>query len=331
MKYFFILLCTFSFSLTAFNLVFAAKPAILYAEGGKFDKSFNEGVWRGAERFRKENGIKYREFAISSASESERYLRRFASRGSNPIVVIGFSQATAVKKVAPEYPDTKITLIDTVVDLNNVKAVSFKGQEGGFLAGALAALKTETGKIGFVGGMDIPLIRQFACGYAQGAKLIKEDIEIFQKMTGTTPAAWSNPTRGRELATSMYERGADIIWAAAGSTGLGVLQAAADHKKFAIGVDSNQNYLYPGFILSSVLKRVDLVTYNTLKDFQNGVWKPGVEILGLKEGGLDLAYDEHNENLISDEIKQKIAKLKADVSNGDILVHDYVETSSCPF
>ena len=233
-------------------------PAVVYDMGGKFDKSFNQGVYDGVERFKKETGIEYREFEVTNETQREQALRRMAQRGANPILGVGFAQAGPMETVAKEFPDVKFTLIDGVVDLPNVQSVVFKEQEGSFLVGLLAAMASETGVVGFVGGMDIPLIRRFACGYEQGAKHASAAIDVVQNMTGTTPSAWNDPGRGSELAKGQFDRGVDVVYAAAGGTGVGVYQAAKDGGKLAIGVDSNQNYLHPGTMLTSMLKRVDV-------------------------------------------------------------------------
>ncbi len=205
-----------------------ANPALIFDLGGKFDRSFNQASYEGAERFKQETGIEYREFELQSDAQREQALRRFAEQGYNPIVVAGFSNASAMQTVAAEFPDTQFAIIDMVVDLPNVRSVVFNEHEGSYLVGVLAAMASKTGKVGFVGGMDIPLIQKFACGYVQGVKDTNPDAEVFQNMTGTTGAAWNDPVRGGELARSQIERGADVIYHAAGGTGVGVLQAAAD-------------------------------------------------------------------------------------------------------
>ena len=204
------------------------KPAVVFDMGGKFDKSFNEGIYNGIEKFRNETGISYREFEVTNETQREQALRRMAQRGSDPVIAVGFAQAPALEKVAREFPDTRFTIIDMVVDLPNVQSVVFKEHEGSFLVGVAAAMASKTNKVGFIGGMDIPLIRKFACGYEQGVKYANPDAVIFQNMTGTTPAAWNNPTKGGELARSQFDRGADVVYAAAGGTGIGVYQAAKD-------------------------------------------------------------------------------------------------------
>lgn len=305
-------------------------PAVVFDLGGKFDKSFNQAAYEGAERFKKETGVEYRGFEIQNASQREQAYRRFARDGNNPVIAIGFASAEALTKVAKEFPDTKFAIIDMVVDLPNVRSVVYKEQEGSYLVGMLAAMASKTGKAGFIGGMDIPLIRKFACGYVQGFKAVKPDGEVFQNMTGTTPAAWNDPVKGGELAKSQMDQGADVIYAAAGGTGLGVLQAAKDAGKLSIGVDSNQNYLQPGSVLTSMLKRVDVAVYNAFMDVRNDKWTAGFNVLGLAEDGVGYAVDKNNEALITDDMKAAVEKAKADIIAGTIKVHDYMSDNSCP-
>lgn len=307
----------------------AIKPAIVYDKGGKFDKSFNEGVFAGAEKFKAETGVEFRDFEPNNDAQIEQALRRFARDGNSPIIAVGFSQATALQKVAAEFPDLKFTIIDMVVDLPNVQSVVFKEHEGSYLVGLLAGLSSKSNKVGFVGGMDIPLIRKFACGYVQGVKAAKKDAEIFQNMTGSTPAAWNDPVKGGELAKSQIDRGADVIYHAAGGTGIGVLRAAADAGKLGIGVDSNQNALQPGKVLTSMLKRVDVATYASFKAARDGNWKAGLSVLGLKEDGVGWALDDANKSLVTAEMKAAADKARADIISGAVKVHDYMSDSKC--
>ena len=307
------------------------KPAVVFDMGGKFDKSFNEGIWNGAEKFKEETGIAYGEFEVANEAQREQALRNFARRGYNPIIAVGFGQAPALEKVAPEYPDTSFSIIDMVVDQPNVQSIVFKEQEGSFLVGILAAMASKTGKVGFVGGMDIPLIRKFACGYEQGVRYADSGAEVYQNMTGTTPAAWNDPVKGGELARSQFDRGADVIYAAAGGTGLGVLQAAADSGKLSIGVDSNQNHLQPGSVLTSMLKRVDVAAFEVYKTAMEGTWTPGIKVLGLKEDGVGWALDEHNRPLVTEEMAAAVEKARAGIIAGEIAVHDYSSDNSCTY
>ena len=307
------------------------KPAVIYDLGGKFDKSFNEGVFNGATKFSKETGVAFRDLEIQNDAQREQVLRKFAKDGYSPIMTVGFAWATALGKVADEFPKTKFGIIDMVVDKPNVQSIVFKEQEGSFVVGVIAAKTTKTGKVGFVGGMDIPLISKFECGYAQGVKYASDGKdEVFANMTGTTPAAWNDPVKGGELAKSQMDRGADIVYAAAGATGQGVLKAAADAGKFGIGVDSNQNGLFPGHVLTSMLKHVDVATYDSFMDAKKGTWKPGVEVLGLKDGGVGYAVDKNNEKILTPEAKAAADQAEKDIISGKIQVHDYMSDNKCP-
>jgi basic membrane protein A len=305
------------------------KPAVVFDMGGKFDKSFNQGVNDGITKFNKETGIKYREFEVTNETQREQAIRKMAQRGSDIILGVGFAQSDAIKKVAAEFPDRKFAIIDGFVVAPNVQSLLFKEHEGSFLVGMLAALASKTGKVGFIGGMDIPLIRRFACGYEKGAMHVNAKVGVIQNMTGTTPSAWNDPSRGAELARGQFDQGVDVVYAAAGGTGVGVYQAAKDAGKFAIGVDSNQNYLHPGTMLTSMLKRVDVAAYTTFMEAKNGTWKGGIKVFGLKEGGIDWALDEHNKGLISADMKAKVEAAKADIIAGKIKVHDYMSDKSC--
>ena len=321
-----------AFALGAATVVSAQdfSPAVIFDLGGKFDRSFNQASFEGAERFKQETGIEYREFEIQSDAQREQALRRFAQQGNNPIVVAGFAQASAMEAVAAEFPDTQFQIIDAVIDLPNVRSVVFKEHEGSYLVGMMAALKSETGTVGFVGGMDIGLIRKFACGYVQGVKAVNPDATVIQNMTGTTGAAWNDPVKGGELAKGQIDQGADVVYHAAGGTGRGVLQAAADAGKLGIGVDANQNYLHPGQVLTSMLKRVDVAVYNAFMDAKNGEFTPGVQVLGLAEEGVGYAVDENNEALLSDDMVATVEDAKAKIISGEIVVHDYTADDSCP-
>ncbi len=305
--------------------VFAADfaPAIIYDMGGKFDKSFNQSANDGTVRFKKETGIEVREFEVTNAAQREQAMTRFAQRGSQVIVAIGFSQASAVEAAAKKFPNVKFTIIDGTVNLPNVQSINFREQESSFLCGMAAALASKTGKVGFVGGMDIPLIRKFAQGYTDGAKFVNPQAEVYQNMTGTTAAAWNDPTKGGELAKSQIGRGADVIFHASGNTGGGVMQAAKDAGKLSIGCDANQNYLHPGSVLTSAVKRVDVAVYQTIMDAKNGTWKGGPIVLGLAEDGVGYSLDEHNRKLITPAMEAKLATAKADIISGQLKVAEH--------
>ena len=306
-----------------------AEPALIFDLGGKFDKSFNEAAFNGAQKWADETGGTYREIELQSEAQREQALRRFADAGMNPIITLGFAMADPLTAVAPDYPDTKFVAIDvTWLEADNIRQIGFAEHEGSFLVGMLAGLKSESGTVGFIGGMDIPLIRHFGCGFAQGAKAANPDVKIVANMTGTTPAAWNDPVKGSELTSAQISQGADVVFAAAGGTGVGVLQTAADQNILGIGVDSNQNHLHPGKVLTSMLKRVDVAVYDALKagiDVETGVFT-----FGLAEDGVGYALDENNASLISDEMKAAVDTAREQIIAGDLTVASYYENDSCP-
>jgi basic membrane protein A and related proteins len=308
-----------------------AEPAIIYDLGGKFDKSFNESAYNGAERWKADSGGTYIDLELQNDAQREQALRRFASQGNNPIILASFSWTTALSTIAPEFPDTNFVVIDAVVDAPNVQSIIFDEHTGSFLVGALAALKSETGTVGFVGGMDVPIIHKFFCGYAQGVKAVNPDATVIENYTGTTPAAWNDPVTAGELTKAQFDAGADVVFAAAGGSGLGVLQAAKDAGKFSIGVDSNQNYLQPGSVLTSMLKRVDNAVYTALTEAgDDATFKPGLTILGLAQDGVGYSVDDNNASLITADMTTTVEDLKAKIISGEIAVHDYTSDSTCP-
>ncbi|WP_299868711.1 BMP family ABC transporter substrate-binding protein [uncultured Hoeflea sp.] len=318
-------------AMSASALAADIKPAIIYDLGGKFDKSFNEAAYTGAEKFKAETGIEYRDFEIANDAQREQALRRFAKDGNNPIVMAGFSWAASLEKVAEQYPDIDFAIIDMVVDKPNVRSVVYKEQEGSFLVGVMAAKASESGTVSFIGGMDIPLIRKFACGYKGGVMATNSDAKVLEAMTGSTPEAWNDPVKGGEIAKSQIDQGSDVVYAAAGGTGIGVLQAAADAGKLGIGVDSNQNGLQPGKVLTSMVKRVDVAVYNAFMDAKNDEFSYGFSSLGLAEDGVDYAMDDNNAPLVNDEMKAAVEAAKADIIAGKITVHDYMSDNNCPY
>jgi len=307
------------------------KPAIVYDKAGKHDKSFGQSVWEGAQKFEKDTGIKFADFEPQNESQFEQGLRNFAQKGYSPVLAVGFPMADAVKKVSGEFPNTHFAIIDMVVDAPNVESIVFKEQEGSYLVGMLAAMASKSGKVGFVGGMDIPLIRRFACGYVGGVHAVNAKAEVIQNMTGTTGDAWSDPVKGGELTKAQIAAGADVVYHAAGMTGNGVLQAAADAKILGIGTDANQNYMHPGQVLTSNLKRVDTATIDLFMAEKDGKFTPGMKVMGLAEGGVGWALDDNNKALITDAMKTAVAKAEADIKSGALKIHDYMEDGKCPY
>ena len=314
-------------ALTA-TAVLADGPALVFDLGGKFDRSFNEAAFNGAQVWADETGGEYREIELQSDAQREQALRRLAEAGSNPIVMAGFAFGSTLETIAPDYPDTTFVIIDSVVDQPNVQSIIFQEHEGSFLVGMLAGMASESGTVGFVGGMDIPLISRFGCGYAQGVVAANPDATVIANMTGTTPAAWNDPVRGGELTRGQIAQGADVVYAAAGGTGVGVLQTAADEGILSIGVDSNQNGIHPGQVLTSMLKRVDVAVYNA---FTAGTdIEPGLVVLGLAEDGVGYALDENNAELITEEMMAAVDAARAQIIAGEITVHNFSDDGTCP-
>ena len=307
-----------------------ADPALIFDLGGKFDKSFNEAAYNGAARWAEETGGKYLEIEMQSEAQREQALRRFAEAGANPIITMGFGMADPLSTVAPDYPDTKFVVVDvTWIEGANIRQIGFAEHEGSFLVGMMAAMASKSGTVGFVGGMDVPLIRHFGCGYAQGVKSVNPDINIVANMTGTTPAAWNDPVKGSELTKAQISQGADVIYAAAGGTGVGVLQTAADEGILSIGVDSNQNHLHPGKVLTSMLKRVDVAVYDAMKAGEN-VETGGVHILGLAEDGVGYAMDDNNASLVTADMQAAVDAARTKIINGELEVVSYYANDTCP-
>ncbi|HVV00153.1 MAG TPA: BMP family ABC transporter substrate-binding protein [Verrucomicrobiae bacterium] len=299
------------------------KVGLVLDRGGKDDKSFNSSAYEGAMRARKEAGVfvKYVEASDDNAFEPE--LRAFAQHGYDLIIGVGFSQKDAMQKVAARFPKKHFAIVDARVVAPNVECMVFQEHEGAYLVGAIAALTSKTGSIGFVGGMDIPLIRRFAVGYEAGAKKARPGINVMENYVGITSQAWNNPPKGKELALAQYEKGADVVFAAAGASGLGVFDAAEEQKKLAIGVDANQDWVKPGYILTSMLKRVDEAVFKTIQDARAGWYRAGIKEFGLANNGVGYSVDQYNEKLLSKETRARVDELKAEIIAGKIVVPDY--------
>ncbi|QQS49620.1 MAG: BMP family ABC transporter substrate-binding protein [Acidobacteriota bacterium] len=298
------------------------KVGIVFDIGGKDDRSFNAAANVGVLRAKKDFPIVLRDVEPGDPTSIEPALRAFAQYGYNLITGVGFAQGPIIRQVAADYPQLHFVLIDSVADLPNVASLLFKEHEGSFLVGMIAAYKSKTGVLGFVGGMDIPLIHKFATGYEEGARYVNPNIRIIKNFVGITDAAWNNPGKGRELANSQYEQGADVIFQAAGNSGLGVFDAAESYNKFAIGVDANQNWIKPGHILTSMLKRIENAVYSVVKDEVEGKFKGGVHVYGLENDGVDYALDQYNRDLIPPDVIEKVEQAKSDIIAGRIKVTD---------
>jgi basic membrane protein A len=320
--------CTKSNTTPAPGLSDAAQPktsikvGLVLDKGGKDDKSFNSGAFRGATEASKVLGIDLKVVESPDDAAFEPALRTFAERGYPLVIAIGFAQVDAVKKVAPQFPNTHFAIIDGVVEAPNVATVMFAEHEGSYLVGYLAGLLSKTGKVGFIGGMDIALIRRFEMGYSAGVKAANPKAQIEVNYVGVNSAAWANPGRGKELALSQYSRGVDVIFHGAGASGLGVFDAAEEKQAYVIGVDSNQNGLKPGRVATSMLKRVDTAVLNIIKEQVDGRFTPGTRSFGLKDNGIDIAIDENNEKIIAP-YKAQLAAVRAKIVRGEIKVPDF--------
>lgn len=321
-------------ALSLFDLAQAAsvelKPGVIYDLGGKYDHSFNENVFDGVKRWSDETKHPFVEFELRNETQREQAIRTIAESGADPVIAIGFAAKDALEEIAPDFPKTRFVIIDTEAKGANIQAITANYAEGSFLVGVVGAMASKSGKIGFVGGMDIPLIRSFSCGYHQGAHFARPDIAMLENMAGTTPEAWNDPAKGGELAKSQFDRGADVVFAAAGQTGTGVLRAASDDKKLAIGVGLNQNGLFPGSVLTSMVVHYDEVVYLMLKSAADGSWRPGHKVMGIKDGAVGWARDANNAALITPEIAAKAAAAKEAILSGAQSVVDYTAANSCP-
>ncbi|WP_291515623.1 BMP family ABC transporter substrate-binding protein [Bdellovibrio sp. ArHS] len=310
----------------SFNIVSHAKTlkvGLVLDKGGKDDKSFNSAAYLGATKAEKDLKIELKYVEATDTNAVENLLRSFARKNFDLVIGIGFGQKEPVKKVAPQFPQVKFAVVDSEVSLPNVRSLLFEEHEGSFLVGALAAMASKNNSVGYVGGMDIPLIRRFAMGYAAGAKYVNPKIKVTENYIGVTGEAWNNPAKAKELALSQFAAGTDVIFVAAGASNTGVFDAAEEKKKWAIGVDSNQNWIKPGVILTSMMKAVDVAVYDTIKETSEGKFAPGIIRYGLKNKGVDYTLDQYNEKLITPEMKNKVEEIKKKIIAGQITVPDF--------
>lgn len=307
------------------SLSFAAplRVGLVLDKGGKDDKSFNTSAYEGAKKAEKELGIELKYVEAIDNNSLEVLHRNFAQKKYDLIIGIGFAQADAVKKVSLLFPQTHFAIVDGEVKTNNVRALLFEEHEGSFLMGAAAAIKSKTGVVGFIGGMDIPLIRRFQKGYEAGVKHVNPKAKIITNYIGVTGEAWNNPAKAKEIALAQIGQKADVIFHAAGASGTGLFDAAAEKKVLAIGVDSNQNWMKPGVVLTSMLKRVDIAVYETIKSAVEQKFQAGVVRFGLKDSGVDWALDKDNESLWSASEKAKLSDIKKQIVAKKITVPDY--------
>ena len=293
--------------------------------GGRGDKSFNDAAYAGLEKAQKELGVTFTTLETNEGSDREAQLRQLAAGDAKLVFGVGFLFTDDVRALAREFPDQKFACVDYTVSPgdtlpSNLVALKFREEEGSFLVGALAGLLSKTGKVGFVGGMEIPLIRKFQAGFTAGVMAVNPKAKVIVKYAGNTGAAFKDPTKGKELALAEYHAGADIIFHASGSTGLGVFEAGRELKKLAIGVDSDQYDEAPGVVLTSMVKRVDTAVFDTIRDVQAGRWSGGVHEFGLKESGVTWVYDDRNKALVPDAVKAQVDSLQALIVSGSLKV-----------
>lgn len=314
------LLCLSFYSFSNAN---SLKVGLVLDKGGKDDKSFNAAAFAGASKAQKDLKIDLKYVEATDTNALENLHRAFARKKFDLVIGIGFSQQEAVKKVAAQFPEIKFAVVDSEVHAKNVRSLLFEDHEGSFLVGAIAALTTKTNTVGFIGGMDIPLIRRFSLGYSAGAKHVNPKITFIENYIGVTGEAWNNPAKAKELALAQFSKNADIIFVAAGTSNLGVFDAAEEKKKFVIGVDSNQNWIKPGTVLTSMVKGIDVAVYETIKETQAGKFEAGIARFGLSNNGVGYALDQYNEKLISADVKKKVEDIKKKIVAGQIKVPDF--------
>lgn len=304
------------------------KVGLVLDKGGRDDKSFNAAAFLGSQEAEKKLGVQVKVVEVSDDTAIEPSLRTFAKKGFDLIIAIGFVMGSSIEKVAKDFPQVQFAVVDSTVDLPNVQSINFEEQEGSYLVGAIAALTSKTKTVGFIGGMDIPLIRRFELGFKSGAQAAVPGTKVLSNYVGTSSDAWKNPTKAKELALSQYQKKADVIFHAAGASGLGLFDAAEETKKFAIGCDSNQNWVKPGRILTSMTKRVDVAVYEAIETKKAGKFKPGKRILGIAESGVDFALDEHNKALLPADVLKKVEALKSQIAKKTLVVPDYYKKSA---
>ncbi|MEO8041579.1 MAG: BMP family ABC transporter substrate-binding protein [Acidobacteriota bacterium] len=313
------------------------KVGIVFDIGGKNDRSFNAAAWEGVKRAEQDLPICLYDVEPGNPTSIEPAMRAFAERGFDLIVGVGFAQGPILKRVATDYPNIKFAIVDGVImeddgktPKSNVASLIFREHEGSYLVGMIAAEKTKTGVLGFLGGMDIGLIHRFQKGYEEGAKSVNPNIRVITNYVGVTDGAWNNPGKGKELALAQIEKGADVIFTAAGNSGLGAFDAVEQYgkndqgeaNKFVIGVDSNQNAVKPGFVLTSMVKRVDNAVYDVVKEVLGGHFEGGFHVFGLDKDGVAYALDQYNKPLISEQTLKDVEAAKAKIVDGEIKVTD---------
>jgi basic membrane protein A and related proteins len=308
----------------------AVNVGVVLDVGGRGDKSFNDGAYAGAQRAVQDLGVRARYVEPGEAGDREAGLRLLAAEGMDLVIGVGFIFTDDITQLAKEYPHTRFACVDYSVSTDsagrpippppNLAALKFREEQGSFLVGALAGLITKSKTVGFVGGMNFPLIQKFEAGYTMGVKRVCPTCRVIVQYAGVTPDAFRDPGKGKELALSQYQQGADVIYHASGATGLGVFEAARQTGKLAIGVDADQWDEAPGRILTSMVKHVDVAVYQTIAHVKDSTFQGGIFDFGLAEDGVGYVYDDHNRSMIPDNVRARVEALKADVIAGRIVV-----------
>lgn len=304
------------------------KVGLVLDRGGKDDKSFNSSAFKGAHQAKEQLQIRLKVLECSTDSAFVPSIRTFAQHGYDLIIGIGFVQKSAIEEVAKQFPKIDFLLIDAPSSLPNVRSVIFQEHEGSYLVGFIAALTSKTKTVGFIGGMDIPLIRRFELAYRSGAQSNGKQVQVLTHYVGASSESWRNPSQAKELALLQFSKGADVIFCAAGSSCLGVFDAAEEKHRLAIGVDSNQNWVKPGFILTSMVKGVDQAVFQAIQDKLQGSFHGGTIHMGLKEGAISFSVDEHNRTVLSKAIENEALQLRERILKGAVPVPDYYLLSS---
>lgn len=329
MRWFFLVLLSVFYTIN----IFADSPRVclILDKGGKDDKSFNQSAFEGFMKAKKEFSLsdesKY--VTVREDAQSAQFIRTFSSEKCGLIIAIGFNNADVVGQIAPQFPKQLYAVVDSPTKGNNILAITFQEHEGAYLMGAIAAIKSKTQKIGFIGGMEIPLIKRFELGFEAGAKSINPKIKILKSFVGVTSSAWNNPAKAKELALSMYWQDTDIIFVAAGASSQGVFDAVQQAnketkvQKFVIGVDSNQNYISPGMVLTSMEKKVDFEVEQAIRNFVQNEFTAGVKTYGFKDGGINWALDKYNAKLFSSKEIKRINEIKENIIENKVSVPDY--------
>lgn len=288
--------------------------------GGRGDKSFNDSAYAGMEKAKENLDIDFNYVEPTSLADFSQYLDDYAMAGYDLVIAIGFDMETPLTEVAPNYPDTKFVVVDAVVDQPNVSSVLFNNKEGAFIVGALSGLMTETDKLGYIGGIDMSFLNEFRDGYTEGAKYTNEDVEVLNLYVGGTNP-FNDPAKAKELALSLNSAGADIIFAAAGGSGRGLMEAVNENSDlYAIGMDSDQDYEVEGKVITSMMKRVDNAVYSTIEKFLEGTLESGVEVYGFKEGGVSTTEFNYTKDLIGEENLAKLKEIEEKIISGEIVV-----------